>query len=82
MCCVVLLQAGTFEVLLLHLACLFDSYSNTMLFTNGMLYKRPASAVSLYLSSQVSRLCHRVCSVGLEFVQLFFASGHFYLSNY
>lgn len=43
---VTLLKAGTFEVLLLHLACLFDSYSNTMLFTNGMLYKRPASAES------------------------------------
>lgn len=35
-----LLQAGTFEVLLIHLACLFDSTSNTMMFANGKFYKR------------------------------------------
>ncbi|XP_074654240.1 uncharacterized protein LOC141908209 isoform X2 [Tubulanus polymorphus] len=40
---VVLLKAGTFEVLLLRLACLFDAQTNTMLFTNGKLYKRPST---------------------------------------
>ncbi|XP_064646032.1 uncharacterized protein LOC135499282 [Lineus longissimus] len=39
---VTLLKAGTFEVLLLRLACMFDTQTNTMLFSNGKLYKRPA----------------------------------------
>ncbi|KAK2153572.1 hypothetical protein LSH36_292g02022 [Paralvinella palmiformis] len=33
-------QAGTFEVLLIHLACLFDGQTNTMMFTNGCLYQK------------------------------------------
>lgn len=37
---VTLLKAGTFEVLLIHLACLFDSQTNTMMFTNGCLYRK------------------------------------------
>ncbi len=39
-------QAGTFEVLLVHLACLFDNQTNTMLFTNGKLYKRVSMPIT------------------------------------
>lgn len=45
-------QAGTFEVLLVRLACLFDPHSNTMMFTGGKLFKRqPAAIVSSRQSS-------------------------------
>jgi nuclear receptor subfamily 1 group D protein 3 len=37
---VTLLKAGTFEVLLLRLSTMFDTHTNTMLFSNGKLYKR------------------------------------------
>ena len=42
-------QAGTFEVLLVHLACLFDSKTNTMLFMNGKLFKRVSLTVSILI---------------------------------
>ena len=38
-------QAGTFEVLLVHLAPLFNSTNHTMMFANGKLYKKDAQAV-------------------------------------
>ncbi|KAL8587714.1 hypothetical protein ACOMHN_020932 [Nucella lapillus] len=37
---VTLLKAGTFEILLVRLACLFDPESNTMMFTGGKLFRR------------------------------------------
>ncbi|CAG5115445.1 unnamed protein product, partial [Candidula unifasciata] len=44
---VTLLKAGTFEVLLVRLACLFDPHSNTMMFTGGKLFQRqPASIMT------------------------------------
>ncbi|KAH9523789.1 Nuclear hormone receptor e75 [Bulinus truncatus] len=43
---VTLLKAGTFEVLLVRLACLFDPVSSTMMFTGGKLYKRQPSMVT------------------------------------
>ena len=44
---VTLLKAGTFEVMMVHLACLFDSKNNTMLFVNGSIFQRtPATFVS------------------------------------
>jgi len=42
---VTLLKAGTFEVMLVHLACLFDNKSNTMLFTSGKILKRTEFSV-------------------------------------
>ena len=42
---VTLLKAGTFEVMLVHLACLFDAKSNTMLFTNGKIFRRTTLSV-------------------------------------
>ncbi|BFZ21718.1 hypothetical protein BsWGS_24757 [Bradybaena similaris] len=42
---VTLLKAGTFEVLLVRLACLFDPHSNTMMFTGGKLFKRQPAAI-------------------------------------
>lgn len=36
-----LIKTGTIELLLCQMACLFDSQTNTMIFTNGQLYKRP-----------------------------------------
>jgi nuclear receptor subfamily 1 group D member 3 len=42
---VTLLKAGTFEVMLVHLACLFDAKSNTMLFTSGKIFQRTALSV-------------------------------------
>ncbi|GFR92562.1 nuclear receptor subfamily 1 group D [Elysia marginata] len=41
---VTLLKAGTFEVLLVRFACLFDPQTNTMMFTGGKLYQRQASS--------------------------------------
>ncbi|KAI8776090.1 mucin-12 isoform X2 [Biomphalaria glabrata] len=43
---VTLLKAGTFEVLLVRLACLFDPVSNTMMFTGGKLFRRQTSTVT------------------------------------
>lgn len=43
---VTLLKAGTFEVLLVRLACLFDPNSNTMMFTGGKLFKRQPSTMT------------------------------------
>ncbi|CAH1789845.1 unnamed protein product [Owenia fusiformis] len=44
---VTLLKAGTFEVLLFHLTCLFDSKTNTMMFHDGRLFKRiPSQTVT------------------------------------
>ncbi|KAK7112386.1 hypothetical protein V1264_011852 [Littorina saxatilis] len=43
---VTLLKAGTFEVLLVRLACLFDPQSNTMMFTGGRLFRRHPSTTS------------------------------------
>lgn len=43
---VTLLKAGTFEVLLVRLACLFDPESNTMMFTGGRLYRRHPSSMT------------------------------------
>ena len=40
---VTLLKAGTFEVMLVHLACLFDSKNNTMLFVNGNIFQRTSA---------------------------------------
>ncbi|XP_014672587.1 PREDICTED: nuclear hormone receptor E75-like [Priapulus caudatus] len=37
---VTLLKAGVFEVLLVRLACMFDSQTNTMLFINGQVFRR------------------------------------------
>ncbi|KAK6166770.1 hypothetical protein SNE40_023392 [Patella caerulea] len=41
---VTLLKAGTFEVLLVRLACLFDPDTNTLMFTSGRLFRRQTSA--------------------------------------
>ena len=43
---VTLLKAGTFEVVLVHLSCLFDTATNTMLFTNGKIFQRTSLSVS------------------------------------
>ncbi|XP_076452428.1 uncharacterized protein LOC143288038 isoform X2 [Babylonia areolata] len=43
---VTLLKAGTFEVLLVRLACLFDPESSTMMFTGGHLYRRNQSTMT------------------------------------
>ncbi|XP_076459037.1 uncharacterized protein LOC143292539 [Babylonia areolata] len=43
---VTLLKAGTFEVLLVRLACLFDPESNTMMFTGGKLFRRQSSTMT------------------------------------
>nr|KAG5713450.1 hypothetical protein BaRGS_024998 [Batillaria attramentaria] len=43
---VTLLKAGTFEVLLVRLACLFDPQSNTMMFTGGRLFRRHPSTMT------------------------------------
>lgn len=43
---ITLLKAGTFEVLLVRLASLFDSESNTILFTSGKLRKRKQSHIN------------------------------------
>ncbi|KAL8565455.1 hypothetical protein ACOMHN_049432 [Nucella lapillus] len=43
---VTLLKAGTFEVLLVRLACLFDPETSTMMFTGGHLYRRNPSTVT------------------------------------
>jgi len=40
-----LLKAGTFEVMLVHLACLFDSKNNTMLFVNGSIFQRTSATL-------------------------------------
>jgi len=40
-----LLKAGTFEVMLVHLACLFDSKNNTMLFVNGNIFQRTSASL-------------------------------------
>jgi len=45
---VTLLKAGTFEVMLVHLACLFDCKNNTMLFVNGNIYQRTANTLVRY----------------------------------
>ncbi|CAD5110810.1 DgyrCDS174 [Dimorphilus gyrociliatus] len=37
----ILIKTGAIELLLCQMACLFDSQTNTMIFTNGQLYKRP-----------------------------------------
>ena len=42
---VTLLKAGTFEVMLVHLACLFDSKNNTMLFVNGSIFQRSSTSL-------------------------------------
>ena len=42
---VTLLKAGTFEMMLVHLACLFDSKNNTMLFVNGSIFQRTANTL-------------------------------------
>jgi len=39
-------QAATFEVLLVRMACLFDTDSNTMMFANGKLFRRQTTGVS------------------------------------
>lgn len=43
---VVLLKAATFEVLLVRMACLFDTTSSTMMFTNGKLFRRQTTGLS------------------------------------
>ncbi|XP_071103574.1 uncharacterized protein [Haliotis cracherodii] len=43
---VTLLKAGTFEVLLVRLACLFDPDTNTMMFTGGRLFKRHLASMT------------------------------------
>ncbi|GAB1606913.1 uncharacterized protein LOC115222994 [Argonauta hians] len=43
---ITLLKAGTFEVLLVRLASLFESETNTILFTSGKLYKRNKSQIN------------------------------------
>ncbi|KAL4217416.1 Ligand binding domain protein [Mactra antiquata] len=43
---VTLLKAATFEVLLVRMACMFDSESNTMMFANGKLFRRQTSGLS------------------------------------
>ena len=44
-----LLKAGTFEVMLLHLACLFDSKNNTMLFVDGSIFQRSSANFVSYV---------------------------------
>ncbi|CAG2102695.1 unnamed protein product, partial [Medioppia subpectinata] len=39
---VTLLKAGVFEVLLVRLACMFDSHSNSMICLNGLVLRREA----------------------------------------
>lgn len=43
---VTLLKAATFEVLLVRMACLFDTESNTMMFANGKLFRRQTTGLS------------------------------------
>ncbi|XP_052237531.1 uncharacterized protein LOC127848901 isoform X1 [Dreissena polymorpha] len=43
---ITLLKAATFEVLLVRLACLFDTESNTMMFANGKLFRRQTTGLS------------------------------------
>jgi len=45
-----LLKAGTFEVMLVHLACLFDSKNNTMLFVNGSIFQRTSATLVLFFT--------------------------------
>jgi nuclear receptor subfamily 1 group D protein 3 len=42
---VTLLKAGTFEVMLVQLSCLFDAKSNTMLFVKGKIFCRTSASV-------------------------------------
>lgn len=56
------LQAATFEVLLVRMACLFDPESNTMMFTCGRMFKREVSQVSwttelLYCYTRITGKC-------------------------
>ena len=59
-----LLQAATFEVLLVRMACLFDTNSSTMMFTNGKLFRRQTTGVGdlLVNSLDINMFCLLILS--------------------
>nr|CAG4643813.1 EOG090X036X [Lepidurus arcticus] len=70
---VTLLKAGVFEVLLVRLAAMFDSESNTMLCLNGQLLRRDAlhnSANARFLMDSMFDFAERLNSLGLSDAEL------------
>ena len=64
-----LFQAATFEVLLVRFACLFDPETNTMMFTNGKIFKRQPSQVNFYVpgSNDLGHTVDGLIFVGYQF---------------
>jgi len=70
---VTLLKPGVFEVLLVRLASMFDSQSNTMLCLNGQLLRRDAlhnSSNARFLMDSMFEFAERLNSLGLNDAQL------------
>nr|CAG4651681.1 EOG090X036X [Triops cancriformis] len=70
---VTLLKAGVFEVLLVRLAAMFDSESNTMLCLNGQLLRRDAlhnSANARFLMDSMFDFAERLNNLGLSDAEL------------
>nr|CAG4647757.1 EOG090X036X [Moina brachiata] len=70
---VTLLKPGVFEVLLVRLAAMFDSHSNTMLCLNGQLLRRDAlhnSSNARFLMDSMFEFAERLNSLGLNDAEL------------
>ena len=70
---VTLLKAGVFEVLLVRLACLFDSESNSMVCLNGQVLKRESiqnSANARFLIDSMFDFAERINAMNLSDVEI------------
>lgn len=66
---VTLLKAGVFEVLLVRLACMFDSQTNSMICLNGQVLKRESihnSSNARFLMDSMFDFAERINSLGLS----------------
>ncbi|ESN98930.1 hypothetical protein HELRODRAFT_67463, partial [Helobdella robusta] len=81
---VILLKAGTFELLLLQLSSLFESKSDLMYFVNGKIFKRSSlSSItgSGYLLDSIFDFAERLCSLELTDAHMALFSAYILLSH-